>query len=237
MFRVNNNWLCFFSLLVLVDLFVITGCSKFLPEEFQEKEYEISELDRAAVDELRTPLVVYDTVVVEGDTVVNAKKMYAPIVTDTMSSAFVCDWLSALDSGFISPDTLLLDTLLLVVNPTGADSSYSLVFVDKEDVYYFYVTWDVTEVSKDVYVDIRLRDSLGASVSVYDNVYGVGMMAGATVTYYTGGGGEVSVPMVRTKVGYKLKKGGYLVRFFISEPAKLDTFKMVVLGESKYQER
>jgi len=234
MFRLNNNWLYLFSLLMLAGLL---GCSKFLPEEFQERGYELLGLDRTAVDELKTPLVVYDTVVVQGDTVVNEKKVYVSIVTDTVGSALLDNWSSALDSGFISLDTLLLDTLLLVVNPTGADSSYSLVFVEEEDVYYFYVTWDVTEVNKDVYVDIGLRDSQGASVFVYDNIYDVGMMASATATYYTGSGGEVSAPMIRTKAGYKLREGGYLVRFFISEPAKLDTFRMVILGESKYQER
>lgn len=221
-------------------LYVFFSCENFLPNTFKSEKYDIAELDSTACKFLTGDLIVKQTIIENEDTTFVDQYRYKNINTSLLTTLIdstakdtdpetINTILNTLAS---SIDTLVTDTTLYVVSPAESDTSYALYNHNNEkgDIY-CYISWKFTELNLDDFIEI---DIIGKDAKLYTKKENVPIEAisgcSEPVIIEESGIDEV-IPKIRTRVGFELESGLYLVRFIVSEPLEITSFRTVLLQQ------
>jgi hypothetical protein len=138
------------------------------------------------------------------------------------------------DDAFIRDrlDTLVQDTTLLVENPAGEDTVYAFFrhAAGAPAGAVFAVGWSLTRDNIDAFVEIDLFRKNGERVPVRSSAIAPEAVAACTQTVNLGDQVQ-TLPTVRGRFSYEWESGPLLVRFVLSEPATVGTFRVAVLPE------
>ena len=224
------------KLIVLVGcillLLVLIVCEKQLPQDLQKEDnYPISDFDAKACHYLTQDTTKTDTVVVGMDTTYVTKKQYVPVTGVHLDLPIANAWINASDSLINALfDTLVSDTTLLINNPSAADTIFALYdqLAGETKQTYFFISWDLNEENVDAYIEIDVFKKDGKKADLITTGIDLETVAGCTQTVEIGGQ-PVVLPKVRARFVYELPEKQYLVRFYISEPITVGTFRMAIL--------
>jgi len=229
-FNINKKFFGSFVFILLALALVV--CEKQLPQELQEENnYSISDFDGSACTFLSRDTTKTDTVVVGMDTTYSTNRFYIPITTVHPEESIENSWTNASDSLIkMLYDTVITDTTLLLKNPIESDTTF---------VYYqeqsgsstetnFFISWDLTEQNSDAYIEIDIFNKSGEKIQEISNSMDLETIAGCTQTVEVAGQ-EVVLPKIRSRKSYEIQDGQYLIRFYISEPTTVGTFRLVIL--------
>ncbi len=213
-------------------ILIAINCEKQLPSEFQKKDYKnVSEIDSRACLLLSRDSTRTDTIIVAGDTTFSTIRLYCPITAVSLTAPFDSLWVNASDSLIQTVfDTLLTDTTLIVNNLAGLSNCYAYYEINSTATSssYLFISWDLNEDNVDAYIELDLFNSKGEPIQLISNSMAVETIAGCTEPVEIGGI-DVTIPKIRARYVYELPPGKYLVRFYISEPATIGKFRLVIL--------
>jgi len=229
-FHINKK--IFTSFIFILFALALLVCEKQLPQELQEKSnYPISDFDGMACHFLSQDTTKTDTVIVGMDTSYVINRFYIPVTANHPEGTIENNWTNASDSLIQALyDNVITDTTLLLKNPTESDTVY-VYYEEKSgstNETVFFTSWDLTEENSDAYIEILIFDKNGEKTQELSNSMDLETIAGCTQTVEVGGQ-EVVFPKIRIRKSYELPGGKYLIRFYISEPATVGMFRLVVL--------
>lgn len=216
-------------ILIFTMLSIFSGCD--LPATFQkDKDDTMSKTDQQACRLLSRPLSHTDTLINGNDTSFSTSNLYVPVVAAYLTGSFLDYWLNASDSLIdILYDTLLSDTTLLILNPGLEDTCYTFFEKGTEpSKTLFFISWDLNEDNIDAYLKIEIFASTGQKIQWQSDGLTQESVAGCTQVI-TVSGVDQTVPKIRARYVFQLPQGKYLVRFYISEPATVANFRVVIL--------
>lgn len=215
----------------LIGLLAWLGCEKQLPSAFRtEKQAPVSDLDARACHYLTQPATRTDTVVVGGDTTYVTRILHVAVAGVRLSSPMRQAWVDASDSLVTATlPELVPDTTLLIQNAAASDTifaRYENPSVGKTT--YFFISWDLDEQNYDAYIELDLFQKDGQKANLRSTQLDLATIAGCTQTAEIDGQ-PVALPKIRVRAGYQLTAAHYLVRFYLSEPMTIGTFRMAIL--------
>ena len=217
---------CYLIILMAID------CEKQLPSEFQEKDYKnISDIDHRACFLLSRDSTRTDTVIVGSDTTFSTIRYYCPITAAYLKEPFDSVWANASDSLIQARfDTLLTDTTLIINNSAEQSKCYAYYEISggTTSKKYLFISWDLTEENLDAYIEPDLFNKNGERMKLISDQIDLATIAGCTEAVEIGGI-DVAMPRIRARYVYELPPGKYLVKFYISEPATVGNFRLVIL--------
>ncbi|MBC8181078.1 hypothetical protein H8E88_08140 [candidate division KSB1 bacterium] len=229
-FNISKKFFTSFIFILLALALVV--CEKQLPQELQKKNnYPISDFDGSACSFLSRDTTRTDTVVVGIDTTFITNRFYIPVTTVHLETSIENSWTNASDSIIQALyDIVITDTTMLLKNPTESDTAF--VYYQEQsgssNETVFFISWDLTEQNSDAYIEIDIFNKSGEKVQEQSNSMDLETIAGCTQAIEVGGQ-EVVLPKIRSRKSYELPEGQYLIRFYISEPTTVGTFRLVVL--------
>jgi len=201
--------------LVCCSLMCLLGstCQSFLPSELQEKDnYKISDFDARACAILSNDSASFDT------------------VTVTYIDSISTDWILASDS-LISTlyDTLSAHTPHLILNPDiTKTTSYILYEQSQTSNVYFFMSWDLSQVNLQAYINIDIYSKSGQPIRLVSNTMALETTANCT-DWIEIGGVLTSIPKIRARYKFNLETGIYLIKLYISKPDVVNNFKMIIM--------
>ena len=221
----------------LYALILLLGCEKQLPDAYQDESFSIKSLDDRACDLLSRKVIVTDTVITNGDTTYVPRTLYWP-AHSLLLDAVIDSSLYDSSETYVIPhefsdlvqklDTLVLDTTLLVSYPNDADTSFAVFTPNQAGIFNFYTSWTFTDENKDAYVSIDLFNSQG-SLEPSSNHINLETTAGCTEVFHSSAGTEEIIPKIRGRSRFNLSDQPYIVRLLNSEPAEVESLRIVIL--------
>lgn len=216
--------------LILLSL-IVTSCENQLPQVYEDQaDSQMNTIDNRACCLLSRELVKTDTMVVGIDTSYVTTRYYEPVTAVKPEASLNTIWVNAADSLIQALyDTLITDTTLLISNPDASDTAYCYFSpLGGSAKKYLYLSWDLTEENVDAYIEITIFDKSGQKIHLTSGDMELTTIAGCTEKVVISGQ-DVTVPKIRARFTSTLTEDACLVRFYISEPANLQTFRMVIL--------
>ena len=235
-------------LVCILFVILLISCEEYLPDSYQSETYCISEMDDASchyltrslmdttfvitIDTSVTDTTIYDTSFTTSPAhILLFSSLLADLVDSTARDSDAATINSILDSLHTMMDTLVTDTTLYITHPGEADTSYAYYYHDASNGdLYFYISWDFTESNNNAFIDIDLiqRD---AKIVANKVTVPVESISGCSEHVTFESGQEKLIPKIKTRCGFELEEAPYLVRFIVSEPAEVESFRTAILHE------
>ncbi|MBN2013517.1 hypothetical protein JW960_29580 [candidate division KSB1 bacterium] len=219
--NLNKTMIGFIICIAVIGMML--GCEQFLPDKYDEVTNTPSQLDDSACS------ILSDTTAVATE--------ITPSLLVNLAGAAATDTDPAtinqiFDTQIASIAVLEAKTLLHVVPPSGADTSFAVYqHTGGAATVYFFITWEFTPDNIDEFVEVDLiqRDAKYKTQKLTVPIESVSSCTEHVVFESTGW--EDIVPRVRTRCGFAVEQGTYLVRFIVSEPEQLTSFNTALLVE------
>jgi hypothetical protein len=225
-----------FSRLFLASTLLISavGCDSLLPSEFKEKEYTAPDIDVRACNQLSRNLVDSAGQVIDpaASYVVESRALASLVDSATRASLtdnqIIFSRFNALVTS-LEP-ALLRDTLTLVQYPADQSVTYATLRVSsgqsKDVCIYTSLHFNQNNIGEYVAIQIVRNDT--SLVSSSDDM--PAEVATGCTQRVSVAGGEQLVPTIRARYRIHLEEGVYLVRFIISSPEAVGSFKMIIVS-------
>ena len=121
---------------------------------------------------------------------------------------------------------------VIPVLDTGGKPSIAIVYFENNSggtaTSYLFISWDLTEENLDAYIEPDLFNKNGERIKLISDQIDLATIAGCTEAVNIGGI-DTAMPKIRARLVYELPSGQYLVKFYISEPASVGNFRLVIL--------
>lgn len=207
------------------------ACEEQLPSAFRtEKRSSLSELDARACHYLSQPATVTDMVVVGNDTTYVSRNLHVAVAAMPLTMPLNQAWINAPDSLVAAQfQELVPDTTLLITNSAGSDTIFArYVNPSPGKECYFFISWDLNEQNYDAYIELELFQKDGSKARLLTARMDLATIAGCTQTAEIDGQ-PAALPKIRARLCYQLTAAQYLVRFYVSEPTTIGTFRLAIL--------
>lgn len=225
----------------LLKLFLIStllvgavGCDSLLPSEFKEKQYTAPDIDTRACNRLSRNLIDSTGQVIDPAAcyLVNSRALASLVDSTTRATStdnqIILSKFSALVDSLKPP--LVRDTLTLIQYPADQRVTYAVLNVssgESKDVYiYTSLHYNQNNIGENVAVQLVRSDT--AVVSYSDDMRAE-IVSGCTQLVSVAGTARI-VPTIRARYRIHLEEGVYLVRFIISRPEVVGSFKIMILS-------
>lgn len=218
------------ALLLIPLLLGLAGCDKMLPSDYNEETTTITEMDSKACAMIGadTDSVAFLPVVPSllSDLAGAGARETDPAVVKQIFATRLAE------IARLERDTLMLVTPPAGLDSTNADTSFA-VLVNGSDAasMTLYVSWAFTEANVDDYVEVTLIGEDGSFPARFDT-FPIEAVSGCIEDLeFEDTGHRYVLPRLRTRCRYDGTGGTYLVRFIVSSPVDLRSFKVVILPE------
>lgn len=214
------------SLMILVTFLLcipISTCDNILPDAYQEEDYKISSMGENACELLS----VGDTLLVSVEAIV----IESYVDTSMWDEENIGNSIGALfDSLGKLMDTLEVNRTANITNPDEQEQCYAFFNSPKTGAYYFFQTWDLTDLNIDERIEIDLYDSNGALVTEKDSSIPFETISGCIAEMeFVSSGERETVPKIRGQYKFNLEQGPYIIQFVLSDPNRIESFRVAII--------
>lgn len=235
-----------FVFVIYISLIILmTGCDEFLPDDYQDEDFTISDLDAKTCEYLSRDLFVTDTTfkdtivadTVRVDTIFNTYPVFIGMNTLFLDDFVDSTWINKSDSLIISSlfdsicgatETLLVDTAIVVNYPEGADTSYIYYNHSNSNTAHFFVGWSYTEQNINATVDIEIIQKQAKLITEKSTPFPIATIGGCDKSFIMDAetSREEIHPVIRVRNSYDLNNGPYLIRIIVSKSPDVIDFPL-----------
>jgi hypothetical protein len=220
------------SLISVLLMIAALACDSLVPSEFEDQKYTAPDIDSRACTRLSRNLIDSTGQVIDPSASYLVTSRALESLVDSATRATSTDNQIILARFNVLADslrpTLLRDTLTLVQYPADEAVTYAVLDVSSgqsKDIY-IYTSLHYNETNFGEYVAIELVRSDTSLVSSSDDMHPE-TVSSCTQSVSVAGGVRV-IPTIRARYKIHVEEGVYLVRFVISRPEAVGSFKIVI---------
>jgi hypothetical protein len=210
------------------------GCDNLLPSEFRQKEYTAPDVDIRVCNQLSRNLLDSTGQVIDPSAcyLVNSRALASLVDSTTRATStdnqIILSKFNELVDGLKPP--LERDTLILVQYPADQRVTYAVLNVSSgqsKDIYiYTSLHYNQNNLAENVAVQLVRNDT--SQVSYSDDMRAE-IATGCTQLVTVAGTPRI-VPTIRSRYRIHLEEGIYLVRFVVSRPEVVGSFKIIIVS-------
>ncbi|NOG44593.1 MAG: hypothetical protein HND50_05145 [Calditrichaeota bacterium] len=207
---------------------MLISCDSIIPDEYDsDKTFKINAVDQMACDILSLPLDSMDVMSVERNTVSLSSLVDSATFASMSEGEIIASRYDDILAGTMSINS---DSLVQISIPTGESVSYASINTSSDLV--AFITHDNEEYveglsNEDVYIvmDIVNRDSTYQKKNSDMEIPSIACFT----TYDLSTRSEpVVTSAIKARYAFSAQSGDYLVRFRVSEPENLSTFRVLL---------